>query len=187
MSEMFVDGRDDGPWVKAKDAEAAVAAARLEGRKMAIEENLPIWETDVAAARAEGPKVGYHSQRCQHCDHIRAAHALTASGCLGHALPGRPGAECPCSEFEGDSRMSKHLPECPCDISLSQFCICDRLRTAEQRGYKRGMDVNYDGNIKAAFADGLEAALEVISPWADLGPAGAQAYLDVAKLLEGKP
>jgi hypothetical protein len=24
------------------------------------------------------------------------------SGCVGHALPGRPGADCPCSEFEGD-------------------------------------------------------------------------------------
>ena len=47
-------------------------------------------------------KVGYYSQRCLHCDHIRAAHALTLSGCVGHALPGRPGADCPCSEFEGD-------------------------------------------------------------------------------------
>lgn len=42
----------------------------------------------------------YHSQRCQHCDHIRATHTLTAQGCIGHALPGRPGADCPCSEFE---------------------------------------------------------------------------------------
>lgn len=45
---------------------------------------------------------GYHSQRCLHCDHIRATHTLTASGCLGHAVPGREGAYCPCSEFIHD-------------------------------------------------------------------------------------
>jgi hypothetical protein len=48
-------------------------------------------------------KVGYYSQRCLNCDHIRSQHALTAGGCIGHALFGRPGAYCPCSEFEGDS------------------------------------------------------------------------------------
>jgi hypothetical protein len=47
-------------------------------------------------------KVGYYSQRCLNCDHIRSQHALTAGGCIGHALFGRPGAYCPCSEFEGD-------------------------------------------------------------------------------------
>ena len=45
---------------------------------------------------------GYHSQRCLHCDHIRATHTLTAHGCIGHALPGRPGADCPCAEFIHD-------------------------------------------------------------------------------------
>jgi hypothetical protein len=35
------------------DVVSAVAAARLEGRKMAIEENLPVWEAAVTAARAE--------------------------------------------------------------------------------------------------------------------------------------
>ena len=34
---------------------------------------------------------------------LAASDALTASGCIGHALPGRPGADYPCSEFEGDS------------------------------------------------------------------------------------
>ena len=55
----------------------------------------------VAAARAEEstPPVGYHSQRCLNCDHIRATHTLTATGCLGHAVPGRIGSDCPCSEF----------------------------------------------------------------------------------------
>ena len=49
---------------------------------------------------------GYHSQRCLHCDHIRATHTLTAHGCIGHALPGRPGADCPCAEFihDGEDR-----------------------------------------------------------------------------------
>jgi hypothetical protein len=56
----------------------------------------------VTALATPETKVGFHSQRCLHCDHIRAAHALTLSGCVGHALPGRPGADCPCSEFEGD-------------------------------------------------------------------------------------
>lgn len=58
---------------------------------------------DAAAPRphnADDP--GYHSQRCLHCDHIRATHTLTAHGCIGHALPGRPGADCPCAEFIHD-------------------------------------------------------------------------------------
>lgn len=49
---------------------------------------------------------GYHSQRCLHCDHIRATHTLTAHGCIGHALPGRPGADCPCAEFIHDGGAS---------------------------------------------------------------------------------
>lgn len=49
---------------------------------------------------------GYHSQRCVHCDHIRATHTLTASGCLGHSLPGREGAYCPCSEFIHDGEAT---------------------------------------------------------------------------------
>lgn len=60
-------------------------------------EALGKWIDGVAKGRDD---VGYHSQRCLHCDHIRATHTLTASGCLGHDLPGRPGADCPCSEFE---------------------------------------------------------------------------------------
>jgi hypothetical protein len=66
---------------------------------MRVADLQPVVENALAAARVNAPKVGYHSQRCRHCDHLRAAHALTASGCLGHALPGRPRAECPCSEF----------------------------------------------------------------------------------------
>ena len=71
------------------------------------------WANKAAAPRtltADDP--GYHSQRCLHCDHIRAAHALTASGCLGHAVPGREGAYCPCSEFISDGEATPQVKPC---------------------------------------------------------------------------
>ena len=46
---------------------------------------------------------GYHSQRCLHCDHIRAAHSLTAYGCIGHAVGA---CYCPCSEFIHDGEAT---------------------------------------------------------------------------------
>jgi hypothetical protein len=55
---------------------------------------------------------GYHSQRCLHCDHIRATHTLTAHGCIGHALPGRPGADCPCAEFIHDGEATPQVKPC---------------------------------------------------------------------------
>ena len=55
---------------------------------------------------------GYHSQRCLHCDHIRATHILTAHGCIGHALPGRPGADCPCAEFIHDGEATPQGKPC---------------------------------------------------------------------------
>ena len=85
-----------------RNAEAAHAAALAEARAEGWEEG-HLWRT--SAQRAFAPRTltaddpGYHSQRCLHCDHIRATHTLTAHGCIGHALPGRPGADCPCAEF----------------------------------------------------------------------------------------
>lgn len=70
------------------------------------EDGLPIWErpdkSRLAPRTLTADDPGYHSQRCLHCDHIRATHTLTAHGCIGHALPGRPGADCPCAEFIHD-------------------------------------------------------------------------------------
>ena len=66
----------------------------------------------IGMARVVAPRTltaddpGYHSQRCLHCDHIRATHTLTAHGCIGHALPGRPGADCPCAEFIHDGEAT---------------------------------------------------------------------------------
>ena len=70
------------------------------------EDGLPIWErpdkSRMQPRTLTAADPGYHSQRCLHCDHIRATHTLTAHGCIGHALPGRPGADCPCAEFIHD-------------------------------------------------------------------------------------
>ena len=71
------------------------------------------WANKAAAPRtltADDP--GYHSQRCLHCDHIRATHTLTAHGCIGHALPGRPGADCPCAEFIHDGVATPEVKPC---------------------------------------------------------------------------
>ena len=91
-----------------RNAEAAHAAA-LAG---SMDECAWLWNevdrwidkyyTDSAPRTLTSDDEGYHSQRCLHCDHIRATHTLTASGCLGHAVPGREGAYCPCSEFIHD-------------------------------------------------------------------------------------
>jgi hypothetical protein len=77
------------------------------------EDGLPIWErpdkSRMQPRTLTAADPGYHSQRCLHCDHIRATHTLTAHGCIGHALPGRPGADCPCAEFihDGEDRYSR--------------------------------------------------------------------------------
>ena len=77
------------------------AKGRREGKRLA--------EAAAAPRTLTAADPGYHSQRCLHCDHIRATHTLTAHGCIGHALPGRPGADCPCAEFihDGEDRYSR--------------------------------------------------------------------------------
>lgn len=80
------------------------------------EDGLPIWERpdksrmQPRTLTADDP--GYHSQRCLHCDHIRATHTLTAHGCIGHALPGRPGVDCPCAEFIHDGEATPEVKPC---------------------------------------------------------------------------
>ena len=82
---------------------AALAAANLRwDAEVGRVSDAELHAASPARCRRNSDDEGYHSQRCLHCDHIRATHTLTASGCLGHAVPGREGAYCPCSEFIHD-------------------------------------------------------------------------------------
>ena len=108
VTDALIDARRDALAEMEQEHAAALAEAVLQERRA--------W---MAAGYKDGrPRTltaddpGYHSQRCLHCDHIRATHTLTAHGCIGHALPGRPGADCPCAEFIHDGVATPEVKPC---------------------------------------------------------------------------
>ena len=94
------------------DAEQAHAAALVEAVSQERRAWLAAGYKDSLHRTLTADDPGYHSQRCLHCDHIRATHTLTAHGCIGHALPGRPGADCPCAEFIHDGEVTPQVKPC---------------------------------------------------------------------------
>ena len=115
LTELITE-REKGYEEGKADAEQAHAAALaampkyaegvVNGWRQAAAGEVPGLVVPAATRTLTADDPGYHSQRCLHCDHIRATHTLTAHGCIGHALPGRPGADCPCAEFIHDGGAS---------------------------------------------------------------------------------
>jgi hypothetical protein len=88
------------------------------------------------------PPVGYYSQRCLNCDHIRATHTLTATGCLGHAVPGRIGSDCPCSEFM-DVELTTRGKEGNAEKDEWECAVCgDTILPGEWFSHHQRLNVN---------------------------------------------
>lgn len=108
---------DERAWVvgylrDGKQMPSAEAQAWAHGFAEVIEQGSYNGAPAAAPSTLTADDPGYHSQRCLHCDHIRATHTLTAHGCIGHALPGRPGADCPCAEFIHDGEATPEVKPC---------------------------------------------------------------------------